>query len=265
MNASLPDGGRVFPSPASIENPKSKIQNVSVGIVCGSGIALDSLLDERSDEVCFRDISELAPCVDQDHAALSGHERKFIIGKCAGHPTVIQCGRLHFYEGFDYETVTRPVDYMHSLGVTTVIFTCAAGGLKPGMRPGDLVAVERVRMWRCRKWPETPGMLFTDFLVPDCDFSGTYQWMHGPCYETPAEISAIQRLQAEAVGMSTAPELLRCQEIGMRGGIVAVITNSCCRPQILSHDQVVVAAAKASVRLASVIRRGLPAIISGDP
>ena len=232
----------------------------SIGIVCGSGIAIESLLDERTGERRFRDIPELADCVGPDHNELPGHNLKFIFGSCGDQPVVVQCGRLHFYEGLDYETATRPVDFMHSLGVQSVIFTCAAGGLKPGMQSGDLVAVERVRMWRYRKWTATPGMLFTDFLVPGCDFIGTYQWVHGPCYETQAEIAAIQQLQAEAVGMSSAPDLFRCQELGMRGGIVACITNSCCRREVLTHDRVVAASAKASARLASIIRRGLDSI-----
>jgi len=229
--------------------------HAQIGIVCGSGIALEGMLDERTGEVEFEAIPELAGI-----GPLAGHERRFVFGRCGDYPVVVQCGRLHFYEGLGFEAVTRPVDFMHSLGVRTVILTCAAGGLKPGMQPGDLVSIERVRMWRYRNWPATPGILFTDFTIPHCDFLGTYQWMHGPCYETRAEIAAIQRLQAEVVGMSSAPELLRCQELGMRGGIIACVTNSCLRREILSHDRIVAASAKASARLASVLRHDLAEI-----
>jgi purine-nucleoside phosphorylase len=231
--------------------------NAPLGIVSRPGIVLESLLDAKTEVRAFDAFPGLS-C-----GAVPDPDRKFIWGTCGGFPVVLQCSRFHMYEGLDYATVTRPVDILHSFGVRTILFTNAAGGLKPGMAPGDLVGIQRVRMWRYCWWKATPGVLFTDFVVPDCDFTGTYQWMHGPCYETRAEIAAIQNLTAEAVGMSTAPELLRCQEIGIRAGVIACITNSCCRPATVTDEEVVTAARKLSARLAAIIRRRLPEILQG--
>lgn len=225
-----------------------------LGIVSGSGIALQDLLDSVTGERAFGDIAGLA------RGGVLGHEHRFVLGHCGALPIVIQSGRLHFYEGFDYESVVRPVDVMYEMGVKTILFTCATGGLAVGMEPGDLVAVERIRLWRYKGWSATPGMLFTDFVPPDCDFRGTYQWMHGPCYETRAEIGALHYLKAEVVGMSTAPEVMRCQELGIRAGVIACVTNSCCKPHVLTHDEVLSVAKRTSRRLSALIRSILPEI-----
>ena len=235
-----------------------------LGIVSGSGLVLDAVFDEIEERRAFSEIPELAALAGDADDALAGHERLFLRGRCGRYPIVLQCGRLHLYEGFDYETVVRTVEVLKGFGVNTVLFTNAAGGLKPGMSPGDLVGVDRVRLWRYNRWSATPGMLFTDFLVSECDFIGAYQWMHGPCYETRAEIAAIQHSGAVAVGMSTAPELMRCQDLGLRAGVISCITNSCCRPQTLTHSQVVAAARQASGKLVALIRRALPTIMEGE-
>jgi purine-nucleoside phosphorylase len=228
-----------------------------LGIVAGSGIALESLLDEVVEERSFHDVLDLTP------GGIEGHPMKFLRGACGPYPVILQCGRLHFYEGLRFDEIVRPLDIMLDYGARTILLANAAGGLKPGMMPGDLVAVDRVRLCRYQAWAATPGMLFPDFLVPDCEFVGTYQWVYGPSYETRAEIAAIQRLGAHAVGMSAAPELMHCQAKGGRAGIVCCITNSCCRPQVLTHADVVTQARKASSKLARVIRRALPALAAG--
>jgi purine-nucleoside phosphorylase len=238
------------------------MKDARIGIVCGSGVKLEKLLDERADTVHFREIPELAEVVSMAPEELKGQERKFIFGRCGDYEVILQCGRFHFYEGLEKPAVASPMDFMLSSGAGGVVLTCAAGGLKPGMQPGDLVAVERVRMWRYSRWDATPGMAFTDFLAPDCDFIGTYQWMHGPCYETRAEISAIQRIEAEVVGMSCAPELIRCRELGIRCGVVAVVTNSCCKIEKLSHEKVIAASLLASSRLAQILRN-VPDVVFG--
>ena len=225
-----------------------------VGIVAGSGIVLDGLFDRVAEEIRFPDTRGAGA------DAVAGHERKFIRGTCDGIPIVLQCGRFHFYEGLDEAAVVQTVDALKEFGVKTILFSCAAGGLKPEIAPGDFVAVDRMRLWRYRGWSVTPGMLFPDVVLPDCDFTGTYQWMHGPCYETHAEIAAVQRLGAEAIGMSTAPELARCQELGLRAAVIACITNAWGRAERITHQDVLAAARRASPKLTALIRRALPGL-----
>jgi purine-nucleoside phosphorylase len=229
-----------------------------IAIATGSGINLESLLDSVETVVPFKDIPGLS------EAELPGHRHVFIHGKCGGIPVILQCGRLHFYQGLDYAAVTRTIDVLREWGVSRVIFVNAAGGLDPSMSCGDLLAVERVRLWRYTGWDATPGVAFTDFLVPGCDWTGTFQWVHGPSYETRTEIAALQHLKSSAVGMSTAPELLRCQELGIRGAVISCIANCCYRPQILTHQEVVSVAGRTSSRIGMLLRQFLP-LLAAEP
>jgi len=225
-----------------------------IAIATGSGINLESLLDSIDAAVPFRDIPGLA------EAEIPSHRYLFIHGKCGDVPVILQCGRLHFYQGLDYAAVTRPVDVLHDQNAAKVVFVNAAGALNPSMSCGDLVTADRVRLCRYTGWDATPAMAFTDFLVPGCDWTGTFQWVNGPSYETRAEIAALQNLKSAAVGMSTGPELVRCQELGMRGAVLACITNCCYKPQILTHQEVIAVAGRASSRIAAVLRQALPQI-----
>ena len=234
-----------------------------LGIVAGSGIAIEGLLDDETHRMPFGGVPGLRA------GSAEGHSHVFVHGSHGGYRVVLQCGRLHLYEGLSYAEVVRPVDVLHHAGVRTILFTNAAGGLLPEMEPGDLLAVDRVLRGPCRYWPEDPcsthglepEVLLTDYRVPGCAFTGAYYWVPGPCYETRAEIAMMQRLGASAVGMSAAPELKRCRELGIRAGIVSCVTNSCCRPQVLTHAQVLNAARAASQKLADTIRRAIPAIM----
>lgn len=225
-----------------------------IAIATGSGIRLESILDSVDKEVPFHDIPGLAD------PEIPGHRHLFIHGKCGDVPVILQCGRLHFYQGLDYAAVTRPVDALRDAGAAMVVFVNAAGALDPSMSCGDLLAVDRVRLCRYFGWNSTPGVAFTDFLVSGCDWTGTLQWVNGPSYETRAEIAALQNLKSTAVGMSTAPELVRCQELGMRGAVVSCIANCCYKPQILTHQEVIAVAGRASSKIASLLRQTLPKI-----
>lgn len=212
------------------------------------------MLDSVEREVAFRDVPELTT------GDVPGHRHVFVHGACGGLPVIIQSGRLHFYEGLDYAGVTATCEYLHRHGVRKVIFINSAGGLNPSFSTGDLVAIDRVRLWRYRHWDATPGAAFTDFQVPGCDWTGTFQWVHGPSYETRAEIAALQNMKAAAVGMSTAPELVRCQELGIECAVVSCITNCCYKAQVLTHAEVIAAAQRASAKLAALLRPAIPAM-----
>lgn len=222
-----------------------------IGIVSGSGLDLRPLLSCVTGEFSFSD--ELGFEID----ALEGHARTFFRGMCGDREIMIQCGRLHFYEGYSYEEVVSTVDVLDAFGAQTIVLTSVVGGLRPDMRVGDIVAINEVRTWPFSRWEDQPETLSPDFTIGGCDSSGVYYWMHGPSYETPAEIRALQRMGGDVVGMSTAPEVARCKQLGVRCAAVSVVTNNCCVPQALTHEDVVRVAKSASGRLVALLRNAI--------
>ncbi len=216
--------------------------HADVAVVAGSGMVLDDLIQEPGPSLPFSDFPNLP------RTGVAGHAGVFRFGRCAGIDLVVQSGRLHLYEGLTPEAVMATVDVLAGFGVSTIVFTNAAGGLRPELAPGDLVAADRIDLWPCRRWSDAPASIPTDFR-PRADAVGPYRWVHGPSYETPAEIRALQRLGGATVGMSTAPELWRCRQRGIRAAVLSCVTNSCCRPQALTHDHVLAAARDAGPRL----------------
>jgi len=217
-----------------------------VGVVSGSGIHLRPLLDHVVYEVAFSDAGLPA-------AGTAGHDGKFVFGWCGDVPVILQSGRIHLYEGFAPGVVASTVDALYGFGVRALVLTNAAGGLDEALAPGDLVAAEEVVSWRYTAHP-FPERMRPAFVVPGCVATGTYIWMHGPCYETRAEIRALQQLGGMAVGMSVAPELERCLALGIRAGAVSCITNDCTTQEALSHAQVVDVAERASGELCGLLR-----------
>lgn len=223
----------------------------AVAVVAGSGLDLRPLLDHVDHEIDFAAIPALPA------ARVAGHAGKFIFGQSDGVPLIVQSGRLHIYEGLTFDEATAPVAALSEFGVRTVLFTNAAGGLIEDMQPGDLMAAESIRLWPHAAWKDRPDALELD-LVPDgCPWHGAYHWVHGPCYETRAEVGALRALGSGAVGMSTAPEIARAQALGMRCGAISCITNNCCTPQKLTHEHVLRTAAAASARLCEVLREAI--------
>lgn len=229
--------------------------DISLAIVAGSGIDLTPLLDAVTREESFGEIPGLPS------AGVQGHGGRFIHGRSGDLRLVLQCGRLHFYEGVDYSTVVRPVDVLKGYGIRTVLFTNAAGGLRREMSLGDLVSIKVIHPWPYERWPEQPKDISTDFMVRGCLHAGDYMWCHGPSYETRAEIGVLQGLGGAVVGMSTAPEVHRCRELGIKTGVISCVTNNCHQPHELTHDEVVGVASKASSRIVALIREALPQLI----
>jgi purine-nucleoside phosphorylase len=224
----------------------------AVAIVAGSGLDLRPLLTRTEEELPFASFPGLS------RTTVPGHGGAFVRG-CAGQvPVILQCGRLHLYEGCGLRDVVAPVEILRELDAVAIVFTNAAGGLLPGMQPGSLMGVERVMTWPCRDWPGQPPAIPVDFTIPECEFAGSYTWVLGPSYETRAEIRALRRMGAGAVGMSTAPELHHARRLGLRTAAVSCITNSCLQPQPLSHDHVLAIAERTSGKLVKLLERALP-------
>lgn len=223
-----------------------------IAVVAGSGIDLRGLLDNVRWEKPFSAFQSLAS------VSVAGHSGVFLEGMSETIPVIVQQGRCHFYEGLSYAEVTAPVQLLASLGVERIVFTNAAGGLKAELEPGCLMAAERIETWPYRGWPNRPREIVPQWLVPECDRVGTYMWVHGPSYETRAEIAALERAGISAVGMSTAPEMACAHALGLRTAAISCITNNCLRTQVLSHAHVVATAERASEKLCAVLRRALP-------
>lgn len=199
----------------------------------------------------YADIPGMAP------PGVAGHRGELAVGHWGGIPTVIGFGRVHFYEGHPWERVTQLVRVMAELGVSRVILTNAAGGIRDDLNPGDLMAVRgHLKLLDADAWHTSASNKPYSLLAPDLP-TGVYAALTGPCYETPAEIRALRALGADAVGMSTAVEAETAAALGLAVAGVSCITNKAAGlgSGPLSHREVEETARTAVVRLGEVIGR----------
>lgn len=222
---------------------RSKIgkQAPAVGIILGSG--LGGLADKIQDavKIPYSDI----PGFPVPKAL--GHAGALICGTLSGKDVVAMAGRFHIYEGHPPALAGFPVRVMHSLGVRTLFVSNAAGGVNEKFRAGDLMIIQDHLnlMWTNPLiGAQQPGEeRFTDMsnaydhalqqLLRDAAKKsrtdmreGVYAALFGPSYETPAEVRMLRGLGADAVGMSTVPEVLVARALGIRVAGVSAITNS---------------------------------------
>jgi purine-nucleoside phosphorylase len=211
-----------------------------VGLVLGSGLGglADAIENARS--VPYAELPGFSV------PTVPGHEGRLIAGQLAGREILALAGRFHVYEGHSAAAVAFPVRVLHALGATTVLLSNAAGGIGHGFRPGDLMIIrDHVNLsWRNPLiGPVVPGdERFPDMSEPyDPELrellrqsaatlgiacrEGVYFALTGPSYETPAEVRMLERLGADAVGMSTVPEVIVACALGMRVAGVSCITN----------------------------------------
>ncbi|MCI0745678.1 MAG: purine-nucleoside phosphorylase [Verrucomicrobia subdivision 3 bacterium] len=191
----------------------------------------------------------------------AGHSGRLICGKLNDVPIICLCGRSHFYEGYTAAEITFPIRVLAALGVKDILLTNAVGGIRRGLRPSDFMLVtDHINLL-----PENPlrGMVGTDkFLDMTIAYDpglrdllvraaraakirlrrGVYLAVAGPSYETPAEIRAFARLGADAVGMSTVPEVIVARHCGLRVAAISCITNFAAgrSKDLLSHADVLI-------------------------
>jgi len=190
-----------------------------------------------------------------------GHGGRLLVGTRHGVPLAILQGRAHFYEGWSMARITFPIRVLAAWGVRDLILTNAAGGIRRGFRPGDFMLLrDHINFMGDNplRGPEWPGLTrFVDLgRAYDPDLSrglartarnqklrlhrGVYLAVSGPSFETPAEIRAFARLGADAVGMSTVPEVIVARQCGLRVAAVSCITNLAAgrSRKPLSHEEV---------------------------
>ena len=242
----------------------------SIAVVLGSGMG--GFCDQMDDVILipYKDIP------DYPESTVRGHAGELAIGSLHNIPLLAAKGRVHYYEGYDIQTITLPVKLFHSLGIKSLIITNAAGSLKPDLRPGSLMIIDsyidctfRASVTEPEEYSGTPFhdpvyIKLADKFADQIDLSitkGTYCWTLGPSYETPAEVSYIRSLGGDAVGMSTVPEIHAAAELGMKVLGISTITNyaSGIIDEPLSHDDVI----KVSVQVKDDFTNFLTEIIKG--
>lgn len=216
-------------------------ESPEIGVVLGSG--LGSLVDMMEDKtvIPYQEI----PNFPRSH--VEGHAGNLVFGRIGRKHVVAMQGRFHYYEGFAMKEVTYPVYVMKMLGVGNLIVTNACGGINPSFAPGDLMLLtDYINMLGNNPLigenDERLGVRFPDMsesysgeLIGRAELEaqklgisykkGVYAIFSGPCYETAAEIRAYERLGADAIGMSTVPETIAANYLGMKVLGIACITN----------------------------------------
>jgi len=230
-------------------------QTPVAGIVLGSGLGG---LADRLDTALRIPFSHVPGF---PHVTVAGHAGQLIVGTLASRPVVMLAGRFHMYEGHDAGLAAFPVRVLHALGAPIYIASNAAGGVRRTFEAGDLMLIADHMNLMFRNpliGPTEQG----DERFPDmCDpydpelrarmreaaravqvplHEGVYCGLVGPTYETPAEVRMLETLGADAVGMSTVPEVIMARAIGMRAVAVSCITNKAAglSHHKLSHQEV---------------------------
>ena len=229
----------------------------AIGIVLGSGLGAVAEQVTEPTVIPFTEIPHFY------RTTIEGHKGQAIIGKISGVPVVVLQGRFHFYEGYAMEDVVFPVRAICALGIDTLVLTNAAGGINTRFRAGDLMLIEDhlnlmgdnpLRGPHLDKlgprFPdlseaynksclETLESVANELEIPV--HKGVYAGLLGPTYETPAEVRMLRTLGADAVGMSTVPESIAANHLGVRVAAISCITNLAAglSPHKLNHQEVI--------------------------
>ena len=243
---------------------------IDTALILGSGLGALADRIENPISIPYRAIPGFLP------SSVPGHAGRFVAGTLGARRVIVAAGRYHLYEGHSPDVVAMPTRVLHACGVRTLFVSNAAGGINRTMRPGDLMIIEdhlnftwRTPLSGAPRYDETR---FPDMSAPydpvlirmlrdaalECEIpitSGVYAALIGPSYETAAEIRMLERLGADAVGMSTVPEVLAARALGMRVAGVSCITNIAAglSSTPLSHAEVLEVTARAAGKFEKLV------------
>ena len=227
-----------------------------IGVILGSGLGDYAEALEDAVKLPYSEIPGFP------RSTVAGHAGMWCCGTLYGKRVVMMQGRFHYYEGYGMKDVTLPVRVMQKIGVKTLIVTNAAGGVNLGYHPGELMVIGDIFSMTAQNPLIGPNLDAFGPRFPDmsCAFDkelralahecaneqgfalreGVYAQMTGPTYETPAEIRILRTLGADAVGMSTVPEVIVARHGGMRVLGISCITNMAAGilDQPLNHAEV---------------------------
>lgn len=250
----------------------SKIDKVpDTAIVLGSGLGLFADILQRKSEIPYQEIPGFPV------STAPGHAGKLIYGKILGKPVICMSGRFHFYEGYSMKEVSFYVRVLKVLGIKNLIITNAAGGINRCFARGDLMIItDHIKFFDdsplCGENISELGPRFNDMseaydkgLIEltkniakkqNTDIKeGVYAFMPGPSYETPAEIKALGILGADAVGMSTVPEVITASHCGLKVLGISCITNLAAgiSKEKLTEDEVFETATRVGEKFSALV------------
>ena len=230
--------------------------NPTIGLILGSGLGVLAEKIENPIKISYEQIPGFPV------SKVIGHAGNLVIGQLEGKTVLAMQGRFHYYEGHEMSLLALPVRVMKSLGIDTLLVTNAAGGIAPHLDAGELMLItDHINFaWNNplmgpnidsigTRFPDNSQTYDVELIKMARDVAnqlnidlkeGVYQFMTGPCYETPAEIKMSQFLGADAVGMSTFPEALAAAHCGMKTLGISYISNlgAGISEEVLDHAEV---------------------------
>lgn len=255
----------------------------SVGLILGSG------LGAVADQISPADVIPVAEIPGWPIPTVEGHVGRIVLGQWEGLPVLLLQGRAHFYEGHSISRLGLPIRALHELGVRTLIVSNAAGAVNPDYRPGDLMLImDHINLIGMAGLSPLRGPNLDEYgpRFPDMSQAydrglhalarqvagregialreGVYICLAGPAFETPADLRFLRTIGADAVGMSTVPEVVTARHAGMRVLGLSGISNKAnldgSAPT--THEEVLTASRALAPLLARMVRgvlRGLAA------
>lgn len=243
-----------------------------MGIILGSGLGHFVQHMEIDARIPFGDIPHFIP------PTVEGHSGNLILGKIENTELVVLQGRLHYYEGHSMDVVAFPTRVMAALGIEILIVTNSAGGYGDGMKAGDFMLIEdHINMMGTNPLmgpnikelgPRFPDMTeaYDKGLIEIAErvfrsqktfcHKGVYVGVTGPTYETPTEIKMFKMLGGKAVGMSTVPEVIAANHLGLRVTAISCITNLAAgiSDNKLNHEEVTLVAKQVEQQFCSFLK-----------
>jgi purine-nucleoside phosphorylase len=240
-----------------------------IGVILGSGLGSFADALENRVEKPYSDIPGWPV------STVSGHAGKLVTGRLDGTEVIVAAGRAHLYEGYTAQQVAYPIRELARRGVTSLVVTNAAGGINMNYRPGELVLIsdhinlmgvnpltgpEFIDMSEAysREYREIARRAGAALGLTLAE--GVYAALLGPSYETPAEIRYLRTIGADLVGMSTVPEVIAANHMGIKVLGISCVTNMAAGilPQKLTHSEVIETGDRVKDTLAALLRAVLP-------
>jgi len=248
-----------------------------VGIILGTGLGGLVKEIEVTHQIEYKEIPNFPV------STVQGHKGNLIFGRLGNKNVVAMQGRFHFYEGYSMQEITLPVRVIKSLGISHLILSNASGGMNPDFKIGDLMIInDHINLFGSNpligrnyeelgpRFPDMSEVYSKELIAKAVEISnrfglnvkqGVYAGVTGPTFETPAEYKYIRLIGADAVGMSTIPEVIVARHMNLTCFAISVITDSGVPGHIveITHEEVQQVASKSEPKLAGLIKE----LISG--